>query len=291
MNTKNPKLKNLLVVFSFILVFFSVLSEAGAASISVTPVVIDEKAKTRDILRESATLANDTNKKLNVYTFVNDVAVEEGLASSLADWIEISRGVIELLPGGKKEIDFKINVNLRASPGIYHAVIYFAEGPTRDMAEQRIAAAPSVMVNLEVIEDIKERLQLNKFIPDKIFFSGSSVSFSYELENIGNQAVAPSGEIRIYNRRGEEVAAIDANQGNAALEPDAAKQLAGVWHSAEGFGRYKALINLEYGAKQRGAVYDTIYFWLIPWQKILMIFGSLLLVSVLITYYIHRRHE
>jgi len=262
-----------------------------AASLSVNPVIIDEKVKVRDILKESITLANDTDRKLNVYTFINNVAVKEGeTAPSLANWIEISRGVIELLPGEKKRIDFEIRVNLRAKPGIYHAIISFAEGPTRDEAENKLTGAPSVAVNLEVIEDIKERLQLKKFIPDKIFFSGSAASFSYELENIGNQILAPSGEIRIYSRRGEEVAAIDANQDNAALDPNTTKQFASIWQSAKGFGQYKALINLEYGAKN-ATIYDTVSFWIIPWQKILIIFGGLALIITLITCFLHRKYE
>lgn len=289
------------VLFSVIVVWFSVIvmlfsgytALAQVASLSVTPIIIDEKAKARDILKESITLINDTDRKLNVYTFVNNVAIEESktdLSSSLANWIEISRGVVEFLPGEKKKIDFEIRVNLRANPGIYHAVISFAEGPTRDEAEKKLANTPSVAVNLEVIEDIKERLQLKKFIPDKIFFSGSSAAFSYELENIGNQTSAPSGEIRIYNRRGEEVEALDANQDNAAIDPNTAKQFASIWQNAKGFGRYKALINIEYGAKN-AAIYDTVSFWLVPWQKILIIFGGLALIITLITYFLHSHYE
>ncbi len=293
--------KLLSCLFAFFFVLFGVCNVAQAASLSVAPVIIDEKAKARDILEESVTLTNDTERKLNVYTFVNNVVIEEGKqefldpsradqSSSLANWIMIRRGVIELLPGEKKKIDFDIEVNLRAKPGMYHALISFAEAPTRDDAEARIAGAPLVTVNLEVLEDIKERLQLKKFIPDKIFFSGSSPSFSYELENIGNQTLAPSGEIRIYSRGGEEVATIDANQDSAALDPNTKKQFASIWHSAKGFGRYKALINLEYGAKN-AAIYDTVYFWIVPWQKILIIFGILALMITLITYFLHRKYE
>ena len=292
---KNKKISRLFralfsVCFAMSLLF-SMTSFASVTSLTVSPVIIDEKAKARDILKESITLANGTDRKLNVYIFVNNVANKgDDLSLSLANWIEISRGVIELLPGEKKKIDFEIRVNLRAKPGIYHAIVSFAEGPTRDAAEGRLSSAPSATVNLEVSEDIKERLQLKKFIPDKIFFSGSSAAFFYELENIGNQTLAPSGEIRIYNRRGEEITAIDANQDNAALDPNTTKQFASVWQNANGFGQYKALINLEYGAKN-AAIYDTVSFWLIPWQKILIIFGIFALIITLITYFLHQKYE
>lgn len=280
----------------------SFVSLAHAASFTVSPVVIDRKAKARDILKESVMLTNTAGRKLNIYTFVNNVSIQEGKqefldpsranhSSSFANWIKISRGVIELLPGEKRTVDFQIDVNLRAQPGMYHALISFAEGSRRVEAEKKLRDSPLSTINLEVIEDIKERLQLKKFVSDKTFFSGSPISFSYELENIGNRSLAPSGEIRIYNRRGEEVAVIDANADGKELQPDATLQLAGVWQGGKGFGRYKALLNLEYGAKQRGTFQDTVFFWVIPWQKILIIFVVLASFVILVTYFWHRRYE
>jgi len=304
-------------IWGFALLYFFVFSYEvlAAATFSVTPVIIDGKAKPRDILNESITLSSTSGRKLNVYTFVNNIATIEGRQEfldpsktdhslSLANWIVISRGVIELSTGEKKIIDFRINVNLRAKPGIYHAVISFVEGPTRAYAEKRLEEAPKVTVNLEVIEDIKERLQLKRFIPDKTFFSGFPVSFSYELENIGNRPTAHSGEIRIYNRRGEEVAAITVNEKSISLEPDAAIELASVWQKTETvgnlasaggafgeFGRYKAFLDLEYGSKQTGTIQDTVFFWVIPWQKIIVMFVVLAFFVILITYFLHRKYE
>ena len=252
-------------------------------------IIIDEKSKTRDILKESIVLTNDTGRKLNVYTFVNNVAIREGLDTSLANWIEIPRGVIEILPNEKKKIDFMIRVNLRAHPGIYHAVIIFAEGSTRDIAEKKLASAPSVMINLEVIEDIKERLQLKKFIPDKILFSGLQAAFSYELENIGNKPLEPSGEIRIYNKGGKEITSFDANQDASFLEPDTTMALASLG-SVSGFGRYKAVLDLEYGTKQRGTIQDTVFFWIMPWKFISIILSFLIMFTVSVAYLVHCRH-
>ena len=236
-------------------------------------------------------LENAEKRAVEKKMYLGDILVSEGKLSE--DDLSRTEAYILGIPfvnlKGQK-IDFEIRVNLRAKPGIYHAIVSFAEGPTRDAAEGRLSSAPSATVNLEVSEDIKERLQLKKFIPDKIFFSGSSAAFFYELENIGNQTLAPSGEIRIYNRRGEEITAIDANQDNAALDPNTTKQFASVWQNANGFGQYKALINLEYGAKN-AAIYDTVSFWLIPWQKILIIFGIFALIITLITYFLHQKYE
>lgn len=313
--------KSHILNFIFFLLFlhsiFYVLNPLSvqAASFTVTPVVIDEKAKARDILKESVILTNNTVRKLNIYTFVNNISTREGkqefldpskadYASSLANWIAISRGVIELMPGEIREVDFLIEVNLRGLPGVYHALISFAEGSVRSEAKKKISNASSVMVNLEVIEDIKEYLQLKKFIPDKTFFSGFPILFSYELKNTGNRPLTPTGEIRIYNRRGGEVAVIEVNQEGTTLEPNTTLQLAGLWQGsttsrtfanigqgAKEFGRYKALLSLEYGAKQRGTLQDTVFFWITPWRQVLIIFGGLALIIILTTYFFHHRYE
>lgn len=287
-----------------------------AASFNVTPAIIDLKARARDILKESITLTNNTDRKLNVYAFVNNVAVQEGKqefldpsrtnqASSLANWILFPRGVIEISPGEKKSVDFKIEVNLRASPGIYHAVISFVDAPTRDDAEAKAVGAPSVAVNLEIAEDVKEWLQLKRFVPDKTFFSGFPVSFSYELENTGNKSATPSGEIRIYNRRGKEVASLKINEKLAEIGPEKNLNLANLWRGSDApesgrffanasqgltsMGKYKAFLDLQYGSKQRASLQDTVFFWVIPWQYILAIFGALLALIICLIFLWHRR--
>src|SRR6185503_8066622 len=77
-------------------------------SLSETPAVIDEKAKQRDILNESVTITNTSSQPVTIYPSVYDVNVVNGeeifsyardasdLAASLANWMELSRGVIDL---------------------------------------------------------------------------------------------------------------------------------------------------------------------------------------------------
>lgn len=265
----------------------------------VTPVVIDEKAKARDILKETLTIENVSNRKLNLYPSVNDVDVASGTEQfvsaqsgedrkdSLANWIELSRGVIEISPGEKKEIPFVIRVNLNALPGAYHANISFFEGSTREQAEATRPLAVAV-VNTEVQADIKETMQLNKFLTDNFFFSGDDVLFTYQLENIGNQQLKPKGEIRIYDRKGREVASVPVNQEGKVFTPDEAAQLASAWSAATGFGKFKAFLNIDYGSNQNGTLQDTVFFWIIPWQQLLIV-GIIAVIAVVVSaLYFHR---
>ena len=257
----------------------------AAEIITISPAVFDFKAKARDILKEKIVLTNKSNVKLNVYTFVNNILAATGEAkfldpaaadhsSSLANWISISRGVLELAPGEKKEIDFSVEVNMRAKPGIYHAIISFAAGATRAEAEVNLKEAARTNINLEVLDSAKEILEIKKFMPDKTIFSKFPVSLSYTLANSGDRSLAPTGRILIYNRGGEEVFVIPINPEAASIEPQMSKNFQAVWPDGKDFGKYKALLNIEYGNGQRKTLHDVIFFWVIPWQKLLIIFGG-----------------
>lgn len=273
----------------------------GPQSLTVTPVVIDEKGKARDIINESITLTNTGTTPLELYPIVRDIndATGEkpfqyaqdssGLTASLANWIELSRGEIDLAPGEVKKIPFVITINLNAVPGTYHAAISFGMGSSRDQAE---SAAPlaSVAVNVEVDDDIKLQMQLLKFTSDNIVFTGDDVLFNYQLQNIGNKEVQPTGEIAIYDRNGEEVATIDVNKEGQTVSPDQTTELASVWNGANGFGKFKALLTVNYGS-QAAAVQDTVFFWVVPWKQLLMLFIACLIAFVILGLYFNRWFE
>lgn len=265
----------------------------AAEIIAVAPALFDFKAKARDILQEKIILANKSGIKLNIYAFVNNVLAASGeekfmdpaaadYSSSLANWIAISRGVSDLDPGGKKEIDFSIEINMRAKPGVYHAMISFAAGATRAEAEANLKEAARININLEVLDSAKESLEIKKFAPDKSIFSKFPVSISYTLENNGDRSLLPAGRLLIYNRQGEEVSVISLNPEAINIEPRRSNLFKIIWPDGKNFGRYKALLNIEYGNGQRKnkTLHDVIFFWVVPWQKLFVLFGgaSMLLI-------------
>jgi len=292
---------------SLVFVVLALISPASVFAfssdkLSVTPVVIDGKAKPRDILKESITITNTAEHLLTLYPSVNDVEPAEGeqsfvpaqssldLADSLANWIELSRGVIELKPGESKEVPFIIHVNMNGKTGVYHAQISFAHGTTRADAEA-VGPLATVTVNLEVQDDVKEVLQLGKFSTGRFFLAGDDVRFDYLLENIGNQELLPRGEIRVYDRRGQEVASVDVNKDGKAVSPDQMAQLASVWAAAEGFGQYKALLTVYYGKSQTASVQDTVFFWVVPWKQLAALFILGLAAAIFFAFYFHRMIE
>ena len=249
--------------------------------LTATPVIIDEKVKPQDILNESITITNTSDHKLSLYPSVSDISTTTGeqafqyaftgpqAAGSLSNWIELSRGVIDLNAGEEKTVPFVIQVPRDTPVGSYHALISFASGSTRDQAVAAGSLA-EVTVNAELQADIKEIMQLKSFSTDNVVFTGDDALFKYQLQNIGNQPLDPKGEIRIYDRQGEEVASVNVNNEGKVVSPDQVSQLASAWNSVNGFGKYKAVIDVDYGTVQPASAQDITYFWVIPWKQVLI---------------------
>ena len=288
-----------LLLLPFIAIIPHVALADSSQDLSITPVVIDEKGKAQDIINETLSITNTSDHKLDLYPSVNDVKDDSGTqafsyaynadqaSNSLANWIELSRGVIELGPGEEKSVPFVIRINSSAVSGSYHAVITFASGETRDIASKNGPLA-SLTVNLDLQADVKELMQLNRFTTDNVVFTGDDVLFKYQLQNIGNQDLDPKGEIRIYDRHGEEVASVDVNNEGKVISPDQVSQLASVWSGASGFGKYKAVIDVEYGKSQVASVQDETYFWVVPWKEVLGITIATLIAVIFLALYFHR---
>jgi len=295
------KVTALLLLFAATAPLFSIgIAFADSTQdLTVTPVVIDEKAKQQDIINETISITNTSGRQLELYPSVNDVQDESGqqpfsvaqngqqALGSLSNWIELTRGVIQLGPGEQKTVPFTITVPTDAAAASYHAVISFSDGSTRDNATAKPPLA-TITVNVDLQADIKELMQLNSFSTDNIVFAGDDVLFKYQLQNTGNQALDPKGEVRIYDRKGEEVASVDVNGQGNVVSPDQVAQLASVWSGAQGFGQYKAVLDVDYGTNQVASVQDITYFWIIPWKQLLGVSIMTLIVFIILALYFHR---
>ncbi len=291
---------------------FSVFSRTQAGYLNIEPVIIDEKAKSGETLQETVTLLNRVNYKMNIYAVVNNLDARIGeqkftgpaqadLSASLANWIELNRGVIQLLPGEKRGINFLIKVGSRAKAGIYHAGVAFYEGSDRIEAEKR-RAGTSVIINLEITERSDDVVWLKKFSADKALFPGFPASFTYKLENGGDQPVGLSGEIRIFNRRNEEIGsvAIDekeyAQPGKTLIasrdwqEMEGSRGLASLYEFGKYLGRYKAVLYLRPGNNQ-ALIQETIFFWVVPWPLLVIVFSLLISIIGAMVYLLRRFYE
>ena len=101
--------------------------------------------------------------------------------------------------------------------------------------------------------------------------------------------VVPKGEIIFYNGRGEEVGAVPVNKETQSLAPNESKTFE-VPAPVDGYlGKYKAFLSVDYGTVQVASVYDTAFFYVIPWQQLLIMFLVVMIVAVILSVLIHRR--
>jgi hypothetical protein len=286
------------VLFCSLQTFAAVPAHAEAVA-GVTPAVFDLKLKPRDIEKQSINIINLTDARADIYIFVNPFSPEQGKTEfldrsrvdatlSLAHWISVTRAALEFGPHEKRTIEIEIQVPPNAAEGVRHAVISFGYGATRDSAEQAVAELPQIMMNVEVVRDIKEKLQLNGFSPLKNIFFSFPLDFSVELENIGASVLSSQGEVRLYNRKGEEVASLPL-QKETSITPKEKKVFSLRSALALDAGRYKAMLDIDYGSKQRQSLHDTVYFWVVPWSIIVVVVFLWLAAVALIGIMVYKR--
>jgi len=260
-----------------------------AADMSVSPSVIDKEGKPRDIVKGEIILKNLTGRKISVFPDVKDFAKDAG-PSSMTGWVELSRGVIEIDAGEARAVPYLLHINYDAKPGHYHAVLWFGTGSFRGEAEGHPERSAEILMNVKVLDDAIERLQLATFIPDRQIFPTEEAQFSFGLQNTGNRLVAPGGNLRIFDRRGREIAVVPVNTDRKIISPEGKELLAAAWNAEGMFGRYKAVLDLEYGGQLK-QITDTTFFWVLPWGKTLSLFTGMSVAIVVITILLHARSE
>jgi len=292
-------MKKILLIIILILSFGSIVNAEDAEIINtqnsgvveISPHIINAKAEARDILKYELSFTNNTDHKQVLYPLLNDLTKDGGReeykgpsgldkATSLARWLKIRRGSLELMPGETKTENLEIDVNPIAKPGDYYASIIFSPGTNIDIAKANKFKKDStqVLINIKVEEKIVEKLQLSKYKSLTNLYLKFPVQLSFNIDNFGNRDMAPQGSIYIYNRRDKEVAELKINEENKKIKAGENEEYEITWSPPKAFGKFKARIELEYGNISKRDISDTIYFWVIPLYSLLIFFGALFLI-------------
>ena len=289
-----------MVAASAIWVAWSATAVAYAADLTVSPAVIDGNGVPNDILNYSLTVTNTTGRQLNVFASVYELTpsgtqpfVDPSMSNRpalLADWISVTRAAMTFAPGESKTLPVTVQVNPYAAAGDYHAVIGFVEGGTRVAAETQLNGAPQAMVNMSVASNLTASLRINNFAPAKGFYSSFPVVLNYAIENTGDVASTPTGQVIFYDRLGREIGSVDANASAVEIAPGEKHSFTAEWKDGGSFGQYKAVLDLSYGAGD-ARIQNTALVWILPWQKLIIIFGTLFAVMIVLAIWLHRQYE
>tara|TARA_B100000508_G_scaffold120126_2_gene101107 strand:- start:2354 stop:3373 length:1020 start_codon:yes stop_codon:yes gene_type:complete len=279
-------------------------SIASAGEYTVRPFLIDVTAAPRDIITETVKLTNEsTYRKYVVYATVNEITVDtEGeifafmepvttdRTNTVTSWIEVKRGRIEIPPGEEREVPITFRINPFAQHGEYHAFVGFVPAANRPTAE-KIAMdgeADGVVVKITIDDEREDSMRIGSFSIDRFVTDEDSREVEIEVENLGEIKSAPQGEIVFYDSRGEELTAVSVNTEGVEVAPGETKTLTTTIPDVSGLGRYKANLSLKYGENQKAALYDTTFFYMMPFHLMLIVLFSVVLVSLFVTYLFKR---
>lgn len=281
-----------------LLLLFVVVPHISRAAVSVRPVLIDQVIEPRALFTEEITVTNPTNRRLSVYATVNEIALDAGgeirtfippgdtdRSSTVTSWLEITRGRIDIPPGESVTVPLTVRVHHEVVPGTYQAFIGFVPASKRYQAEAVALAGEAVgsVVRLEMPDQRREAVRISRFVIERLVSGLGEAEAIVTIENIGDIAVVPGGDVVFYDSRGREVTALPLNADAARVQPQDTLTFNLALPSDFALGRYKANLRLMYGATQRAQLMDTTFFVVFPWQIVLgFLLGLLALVSGLV---------
>lgn len=286
-----------------LLFFFVSTTSVLAANISVSPLLIEYTTEARDIKQETIKIKNFSDVPIRLFASVNEITLgEDGqilefMTPSMVDrsvavtsWIEISRSRIEIPPGGEKEVPVTIRINPTAAAGKYHAFIGFSNAANRDEAEAKTMAGQGdgVIVRISIDEKQSEFLRLVRFVTDRFVLDNGHQRIAYEVQNTGEVPLKPTGEIVFYDGRGREVSSMLVNKDGGEVLPGETKEFIESTPEFKDMGRHKAFLTLEYGVKNKAAVYDTVFFYSLPFSYLIIIFVLLMITVLSVVFLIYR---
>jgi hypothetical protein len=134
---------------------------------------------------------------------------------------------------------------------------------------------------------------LREFSTGKIVYGEPIVDFKTRVANLGNVLIRPYGLIEISDMRGERVGVVKVNENANGVFPASDKEFEAVWeYDGFAFGRYQAVISLNYGDENKTISMPTS-FWVLPLRPVLIVLGVglaiLLLLYFSIRSYVRRK--
>jgi hypothetical protein len=288
-----------LTVLSIIVLIGLFPSLSLASEITIRPFLIDKTLTARETSTDTITIKNDYDyRKAVLYATVNEITldntgeIKEFISPVMTDrtntvtsWIEITRGRIEVMPDESIEVPITVRVHPFAEPGEYQVFIGLVEAPNRPAAEAIAMKgdADGVIVKITIADERKDSMRISSFIIDRFITSDDHRSINIEVENNGDMASVPVGEVIFYDSRGIEINSVIVNENNSVVAPGEKVTFTSRVPLESDLGRFKANVSLHYGDKQLASLADTTFFYMMPIPLLVALFGGILVVALLVS--------
>ena len=291
------KYLSLLSMFLLSVVF---LLPLDASALTVSPAKIEITGDPGTTVSAEIILYNEQNEEKKLFTSAEnfepsgDTGAPKFIGSDtgLATWIKLGSAVT-IAQGEKKTIPFTITIPKDATPGGYFGAVFFGNQPpvSKDGGEVSVGGKIGVLVLLRVSGQVTESAGFSEFKVHngKRFFSSLPLEFSYKINNDGGDRIVPLGEVKIKNTFALTSATVSANKTEGSVLPGSVRKFVFLWGekpttevkgflanlklqwSDFHFGWYTAHMNIAWGAGTDQRIKDSVHFFIIPWQLLIVV--------------------
>ncbi len=280
--------------FILVIVAIAVLMPAitQASSVVVEPKLVNRAIRKGGVFDElQVRLTNNSDDMEFVYAHVHNIDIggasqfvnKSGLSrsESLANWVFITRGQIELPPKKATNVPLRVSVATAAVPGSYYAVVFFDNIGYDDVNRMPPIGSDNLMLlNILVKTDSVTIATLSSFRQTKRIFFKPPIGLQFDFKNEGNTDVVMQGELVVFNSLGAEIDTIPINAEKFATEAGKDGSVVFEWFPPTKIAKYKAVLLAKYGKDQ--LIQDTLFVWYIP--KMIMVSILFFLILWLIGY-------
>lgn len=281
-----------LAVSSVLPVPYSIATQVSAQSvITAIPPRLVLTGKPGETISAQLKVRNDSDVAQTYLIAVDDFIVSDKEGTpipvsqnvsgrwSLKSWIT-SPDIIPVDAKATQVVNIKVKVPLTALPGGHYAMLTYMPNTevkpgdlkkTASIIGQRVGS----LLYFTVSGPVTEKINVTRFsIPE--FSERGPIAISGTLESLSDVHVSPKGSITITDPLNNKVADIAVDSGN--IFPETSRDFTSTWNQKWGWGRYRADLNLAYGAV--GAVATaSVFFWLFPIR--LVIYSLVAIISIL----------
>ncbi|MFC1655750.1 hypothetical protein ACFL3C_02690 [Patescibacteria group bacterium] len=212
--------QKMLVVALPIILWVTLVNSAAALGLMPGKVVVE--GNPGETIERTINVINPTEKP-EKYDFVpmSYILREDGNQTFLApedpkppysaeSWVKIGATLPLSVPANDQiEVTMGFDIPADASPGTHLAAVSLTKHvPTTDTGEPvgvGVSGRVFLLVEVNVLGDVNASLELEEFFADEELLKNGVLSFVAKFTNEGNIAIAPMGNITIYDENDEQV--------------------------------------------------------------------------------------
>lgn len=211
---------------------------------------------------------------------------------SLRDYFSFPESQFSLKLGERAQIPVTITMPPNAEPGGYYGAVLVSTVQNKDATEDVPVATPVIarvgtLFFITVPGEFEKKGSVVDFttIPNKWLFTKGPLNLGVLFENTGSIHLGPYGEVSVKNILGEEVGFVEIPPWFVLPKSMRLRELS--WDRELLLGRYTITANINRGYED---IVDTkvIHVWVLPWQFILGVFGSLLALFIIFRFIFSR---